>query len=104
MLIWSTAVEEKWGVLLGMLASILWTTGRVTVPLMVQLGLDRGVRQDGPLLNWVLVILAAGALFAGIGFQHLFIGADQTGFWRASLVTHEATHHGGIRRAHRADR
>ena len=69
MLIWRTAVEEKWGVLLGMLASILWTAGRVTVPLMVQLGLDRGVRQDGPLLKWVLLILGAGfvsAVFLGV--------------------------------------
>ena len=69
MLIWRTAVEEKWGVLLGMLASILWTAGRGTVPLMVQLGLDRGVRQDGPLLKWVLLILGAGfvsAVFLGV--------------------------------------
>lgn len=55
--------------LLGMLASLLWTAGRVTVPLMVQLGLDRGVRKDGPLLKWVLMILAAGfvsAVFLGV--------------------------------------
>ena len=69
LLIWQTAKEEKWGVLLGMLASLLWTAGRVTVPLMVQLGLDRGVRQDGPLLKWVLLILGAGfvsAVFLGV--------------------------------------
>lgn len=68
-LIWQTAKEEKWGVLLGMFASLLWTAGRVTVPLMVQLGLDRGVRQDGPLLKWVLLILGAGfvsAVFLGV--------------------------------------
>ena len=40
-----------------------------------------------------LLILAAGALFAGLGFRHLFIGADQIGFWRDSLVTHEVAHH-----------
>lgn len=52
-----------------MLASIAWTAGRVTVPLMVQLGLDRGVRDDGPLLTWVLLILGAGlvsAVFLGV--------------------------------------
>ncbi|MEZ5246766.1 MAG: ABC transporter ATP-binding protein [Acidimicrobiales bacterium] len=55
--------------LFGMLASVLWTAGRVTVPLMVQLGLDRGVRQNGPLLQWVLLILTAGfvsAVFLGV--------------------------------------
>jgi ATP-binding cassette subfamily B protein len=69
LLIWQTAKEEKWGVLLGMLASVMWTAGRVTVPLMVQLGLDRGVRQDGPLLKWVLLILGAGLVSA------VFLGA-----------------------------
>jgi len=52
-----------------MLASVAWTAGRVTVPLMVQLGLDRGVREEGPLLKWVLLILAAGfvsAIFLGV--------------------------------------
>lgn len=55
--------------LFGMLASVMWTAGRVTVPLMVQLGLDRGVREDGPLLGWVLLILGAGfvsAVFLGV--------------------------------------
>jgi ATP-binding cassette subfamily B protein len=69
MLIWQTARDEKWGVLFGMLASVMWTAGRVTVPLMVQLGLDRGVRRDGPLLKWVLLILGAGfvsAIFLGV--------------------------------------
>lgn len=68
-LIWQTAREEKWGVLAGMLASVLWTAGRVTVPLLVQLGLDRGVREDGPLLRWVVMILVAGsvsAVFLGV--------------------------------------
>jgi ATP-binding cassette subfamily B protein len=52
-----------------MLASVLWTAGRVTVPLLVQLGLDRGVREDGPLLRWVVMILVAGsvsAVFLGV--------------------------------------
>ena len=69
LLIWETAKEEKWGVFLGMLASIMWTAGRVTVPFMVLLGLDRGVRDDGPLLKWVLLILGAGlvsAIFLGV--------------------------------------
>ena len=41
-----------------------------------------------------LVILALGSLFAGVLFEHLFIGADQAAFWRGSLVTHatEAGH------------
>ncbi|MGI9498744.1 MAG: NADH-quinone oxidoreductase subunit L [Geminicoccaceae bacterium] len=39
-----------------------------------------------------LVILGAGALFAGLGFRHLFIGADQFAFWRDSIVLQHAHH------------
>jgi len=35
-----------------------------------------------------MAILAAGALFAGYGFKHLFIGVDQVAFWRDSIVVH----------------
>jgi ATP-binding cassette, subfamily B, bacterial len=52
-----------------MLASLGWTAGRVAVPLLVQLGLDRGIRQDGPLLKWALLIVVAGlvsAVFLGL--------------------------------------
>lgn len=68
-LIRSTAREEWVGISLGMVTALLWTAGRVAVPLFVQLGLDRGVREEGPLLKWVLLILAAGlfsAFFLGI--------------------------------------
>ena len=39
-----------------MVASLAWTAGRVSVPLFVQQGLDKGVREDGPLLRWSLLI------------------------------------------------
>ncbi len=47
-----------------MVASLAWTAGRVSVPLFVQQGLDKGVRDDGPLLRWSLLIAAAGAVSA----------------------------------------
>jgi NADH-quinone oxidoreductase subunit L len=40
-----------------------------------------------------LALLALGALMLGGLFAHLFIGSDQTEFWRGSLVTHEGAHH-----------
>ena len=40
-----------------------------------------------------LALLALGALLLGGLFAHLFIGSDQTEFWRGSLVTHEDAHH-----------
>jgi NADH-quinone oxidoreductase subunit L len=40
-----------------------------------------------------LVLLALGSLLAGGLFFHLFLGSDQTEFWRDSLVTHAGEHH-----------
>jgi NADH-quinone oxidoreductase subunit L len=40
-----------------------------------------------------LLVLAAGALFVGGGFAHLFIGADQVAFWRGSIVIPEHVDH-----------
>jgi NADH-quinone oxidoreductase subunit L len=40
-----------------------------------------------------LVLLALGALLLGGVFANVFIGAEQTEFWRGSLVTHEGAHH-----------
>jgi NADH-quinone oxidoreductase subunit L len=40
-----------------------------------------------------LVLLALGSLLAGAIFMHLFIGSDQTEFWRGSLVTHREKAH-----------
>jgi NADH-quinone oxidoreductase subunit L len=40
-----------------------------------------------------LVILAAGSLFAGLLFEHLFIGGNEGAFWRGSLVTHGGEAH-----------
>jgi NADH-quinone oxidoreductase subunit L len=40
-----------------------------------------------------LVILAAGSLFAGLLFEHLFIGGNEVAFWRGSLVTHGGEAH-----------
>lgn len=57
------------GIAVGMVASLVWTAGRVAVPLFVQLGLDRGVRGDGPVLRYALLVAAAGlvsAVFLGV--------------------------------------
>jgi NADH-quinone oxidoreductase subunit L len=40
-----------------------------------------------------LIVLAVGSLLAGAAFANLFIGSEQTEFWRGSLVTHEAAEH-----------
>jgi len=52
-----------------MVAGLLYTAGRVAIPLLIQLGLDRGVRDGEPLLPWSLAIVGAGlfsACFLGL--------------------------------------
>lgn len=68
-LIASTAREEWTGIALGMLAGLFYTAGRVAVPLLIQLGLDRGIRDGDSLLPWSLAIVGAGlfsAVFLGV--------------------------------------
>ncbi len=68
-LIASTARDQWPGLVFGMFAGLLYTAGRVAVPLLIQLGLDRGVRDGEPLLPWSLAIVGAGlfsACFLGL--------------------------------------
>ncbi|MDH4171469.1 MAG: ABC transporter ATP-binding protein/permease [Acidimicrobiia bacterium] len=57
------------GILVGMVASLGWTAGRVAVPLLVQMGVDRSITGDEPLLRWSILIVIAGlvsAVFLGV--------------------------------------
>ena len=68
-LIASTARDQWPGLVFGMVAGLLYTAGRVAIPLLIQLGLDRGVRDGEPLLPWSLAIVGAGlfsACFLGL--------------------------------------
>jgi ATP-binding cassette subfamily B protein len=56
----SAIFEQRRGLLLGMVVALTWASGRVAVPLLVQLGIDRGIEQEGSLLGWSLAILGAG--------------------------------------------
>ncbi len=56
---------QRLGLLAGMGAALGWTAFRVTVPRLIQLGIDRGVRGDDPLWRWSLFIAIAG-VFSGV--------------------------------------
>jgi len=57
----------------------------------------KGVLEHAHEPSWTmglpLIVLAAGSLFAGAVFANLFIGGEQTEFWRGSLVTHGVAEH-----------
>jgi len=61
-LLWASIKEERRFIIYGQIVALGWSIGRVAVPLLVQQGIDRGIEQDGSLLLWTLLIVAAGIL------------------------------------------
>ena len=71
-LLLSTIRPHRKSVLLGVLAGFCWTAAKVSVPKLVQKGVDQGVirAEQGALLKWSLVIVAVGVISAvSMGFR-----------------------------------
>ncbi len=70
-------LQERTGIIAGVLVALIWTAGRVAVPLLVQVGIDRGIEKEGSLLAWALLVTAAGALSAvALGFRRYLAFAN----------------------------
>jgi ATP-binding cassette, subfamily B, bacterial len=73
--------EQRAGLFLGMVVAMTWAAGRVAVPLLVQLGIDRGIEQGGSMVGWSLAILGAGAV------SGVMLGLRRyLAFWNARTV------------------
>jgi len=73
--------EQRAGLFLGMVVSMTWAAGRVAVPLLIQLGIDRGIEQGGSMVGWSLAILGAGAI------SGVMLGVRRyLAFWNARTV------------------
>ena len=57
--------EQKWGLVGGVGIGLAWTVGKVAVPQLTKLGIDRGIEGDGSLLLWSGLVVAA-AVIAGL--------------------------------------
>ena len=57
--------EQRAGLIAGILVGLLWSAGKVSVPKLTSLAVDRAVLGNGSLLFWSL-LLAAVAVIAGI--------------------------------------
>ena len=60
---------QRRGLVLGMFVALGWTAARVSVPRLVQLGIDRSIQGDDPLWKWAGLVAVAGAvsgLFLGL--------------------------------------
>ena len=56
---------QKWGLTIGVLIGLTWTVGKIAVPQLTKLGIDRAIEGDDSLAFWALLIVAAGVI-AGI--------------------------------------
>ncbi len=55
---------QRVGLATGALVGLAWTLGKVSVPQLTKLAIDRGIEQSGSLLFWTFLILGA-AIIAG---------------------------------------
>lgn len=55
---------QRAGLATGAVVGLAWTLGKVSVPQLTKLAIDRGIEQSGSLLFWTLLILGA-AVIAG---------------------------------------
>ena len=60
-----TLAEQKWGLIAGVAIGLAWTAGKVAVPQLTKLGIDRGIEGNGSLALWAGLVGGAG-LIAGI--------------------------------------
>ena len=56
--------DQRRGIVLGVIAGLVWTGAKVAVPLLALRGIDQGIvaHQKGALLKWGLLILVVGAI------------------------------------------
>ncbi|MEN9804971.1 MAG: hypothetical protein RIS41_1818 [Actinomycetota bacterium] len=57
-----TLAEQKWGLIAGVVIGLAWTAGKVAVPQLTKLGIDRGIEGNGSLALWAGLVVAAGVI------------------------------------------
>jgi ATP-binding cassette subfamily B protein len=56
---------QQRALLMGAAIGLMWTLGKVSVPQLTRLAIDRGIEKNGSLLLWTMLIMAA-AVVAGV--------------------------------------
>ena len=57
-----TLTQQKWGLVAGVGIGLAWTAGKVAVPQLTKLGIDRGIEGNGTLALWAGLVVAAGVI------------------------------------------
>ncbi len=61
-LLLQTLRVQRFGLATGALVGLAWTLGKVAVPQLTKLAIDRGIEKSGSLIFWTLLILAAATV------------------------------------------
>ena len=61
-LLWSTLKAQRRNLIIGTVVGLVWMVGKVSVPILVRYGIDRGIEQGEYLWLWTLLIALAGVL------------------------------------------
>ena len=67
--------RQKTGLLIGVIIGLAWSIGKIAVPQLTRLAIDKGIVGDGSLLLWTLLILSAAVIagvFAGMRRYYAF--------------------------------
>ena len=63
---WRLLIEllrrQRKGLAVGVLVGLIWTAGKVAVPQLTRLAIDRGIEQGGSVVLWSLLIALAGVI------------------------------------------
>jgi ATP-binding cassette subfamily B protein len=54
--------DQRLGIAIGVAVGLGWTLGKVAVPQLTKMSIDRAIEGDGSLLGWSLLIVAAGVI------------------------------------------
>jgi ATP-binding cassette subfamily B protein len=57
--------RQRWGLTLGVAIGLAWTLGKVSVPQLTRLAIDRGIEGGGSVTAWAALIAVAGVI-AGV--------------------------------------
>lgn len=61
-LLLQTLRQQRLGLATGAMVGLAWTLGKVSVPQLTKLAIDRGIEKSGSLIFWTLLILAAATV------------------------------------------
>ncbi|NQW59655.1 ABC transporter ATP-binding protein, partial [bacterium] len=88
--------EQRRGLMQGVVIGLMWSAGKVAIPQLFKLGVDRGIEQDGSLLLWAGAITCVGVVAGVFSAWRRWIGFRESRWTESSLRERLFTHLQGL--------